>query len=239
MTNTTYTGEGVNSAKSVLGAALAELLADHVPRTALWAHTRYDRIPVEDYEQTIWVKVLERPHMFLKLFNDGNTGFLVRRLKDAAVKAMREDDRYQRAVKAAQAGYGVDDEEFYTPGMLARLLPVLIEADFDVADAMARASKGTDAAGIHIRMSDPFGGAENYHVMLIDVRRGWGKLTEGQRRLLSAYYSVSQEDTQDGRWERQQLASSMGLTEEALRKRASRALEALTAKLGGRNPWKS
>lgn len=221
-----------------LGGPLAEYLAENIPRQARRANRDYGRIPAEDYEQAMWLYALERMAMFRKLFDEGNRGFVNRRLRDAAVKAMREDSRYQRSVKALKAGYSTDDEEFYSPGLLARVLPALIAADFDVSDAMERAASGTDAAGIHIRVSDPFSGAENYQVMLIDVCIGWKRLTEGQRRLLRAYYGASQEDTQDGRWERQQLASSMGLTVEALYQRAHRALRALSEKLGGESPWK-
>lgn len=223
---------------SALGAPLAEYLAEHIPKQARRANRDYGRIPAEDYEQAMWLYALERGPVLKKLLDDGNRGFVNRRLRDAAVKTMKEDSRYQRAVKALRAGYSTDDEEFYSPGLLGKLLPALIAADFNVADAMDRASKGTDAAGIHIRVSDPFSGAENYQVMLIDVMIGWKRLTEGQRRLLRAYYGANQEDTQDGRWERQQLASSMGLTEEALRQRAHRTLRVLSEKLGGESPWK-
>lgn len=227
-----------NDVAAVLGGPLAEYLAENIPKQARRANRDYGRIPAADFEQAMWVYALERVPVFRKLLDEGNTGFVNRRLKDAAVKAVKEDSRYQRSVKAAKAGYSPDDEEFYSPGLLARVLPALIAAGFDVSDAMERAAAGTDAAGIHIRVSDPFSGAENYQVMLIDICIGWKRLTEGQRRLLRGYYGASQEDTQDGRWERQQLASSMGLTEEALRQRAHRALRALSEKLGGEDPWK-
>jgi hypothetical protein len=102
---------------------------------------------------------------------------------------------------------------------------------------MEKASGGTDAAGIHIRSSDPFGGSENYLVILIDVVAAYRRLPEGMQRLLKTYYSVSQEDTEQGRWDREGLAGSMGLTADALRQRAFRALQRLQDELGGADPW--
>jgi DNA-directed RNA polymerase specialized sigma24 family protein len=96
-----------------------------------------------------------------------------------------------------------------------------------------------DAAGIFIRSNDPFSGAENYQVMLVDIATAWERLSEGQRRLLRAYYSCNQEDTEDGRWERDGLAASMGLTGNALRVRVHRALERLQQELGGADPWRN
>lgn len=226
------------SPAAVLGGPLAEYLAENIPLQARRANRDYSPIAPADYEQAMWAYALERVPMFKRLFDQGDLGFVNRRLRDAAVKAMREDSRHQRAVKALKAGYSPGDEEFYSAALLARLLPALIAANFDVADAMSRAGAGTDAAGIHIRVSDPFSGAENYQAMLIDVTIGWKRLTEGQRRLLRAYYACDQEDTQDGRWERQRLASSMGLTADALYQRAHRALVVLSGKLGGPSPWK-
>jgi DNA-directed RNA polymerase specialized sigma24 family protein len=62
------------------------------------------------------------------------------------------------------------------------------------------------------------------------VAAGFARLPKGQR-LLESYYQVDQSESQDGRWERQQLASSMGLTEDALRHRVHRALLRLQSEL--------
>lgn len=221
-----------------LGGPLADYLTSRIPVEASRCARDYDRIPKADFEQAMWEFALHRKDALGNLLDGGKRGFLNRRLRDAGVKLIREDDRHNRAVKALEGGYSTDDEEFYSTGLLGHMLPALIAVNFDIGEAMDRAATGTDAAGIHIRSSDPFGGAENYQVMLIDISSAWRRLSEGQRRLLRAYYGADQSDTQDGRWERQQLASSMGLTEAALWQRAHRALEALAAQLGGGNPWK-
>jgi hypothetical protein len=194
-------------------------------------------VPADDFEQAMWLRVLTRPSKFQKLLDEERLGIIWAELCREASRVGREDDRYRRAVKAGAAGYSLYDIEFYTTGVLAKILPALVEADFDVSHAMEKAAGGTDAAGIHIRSSDPFGGSENYLVVLVDVAAACGRLPEGMRRLLNTYYAVSQDEGQDGRWEREKLASSMGLTADALRHRVSRALQRLQDELGGPDPW--
>lgn len=222
---------------AVLGGALEEFLADRIPKAASRAHRRYPAVPREDFEQAMWERALSKGPHLRKLHDQGRLEAIWTELCRAGDKAGKEDDRYRRAVKALRDGYSVYDIEFYSTGMLAKLLPVLIEAEFDVSQAMEKAAASTDAAGIHIRTDDPFGGAENYLVVLIDVTTAFAKLPEGMQRLLKTYYGVSQEDSQEGRWAREGLASSMGITGLALRVRVHRALGRLSGELGGADPW--
>jgi len=185
----------------------------------------------------MWARVLSNPMKFEKLFAEDRGGIIWVELRRDAAKVGREDDRYRRAVSAAEAGYSVYDVEFYSTRMLGHLLPALVEADFDASRAMETASAATDAAGVHVRVSDPFSGAENYLVVLVDVAGAYGRLPEGMQRLLKTYFSVNQEDTDEGRWARDGLASSMGITGENLRQRVHRALERLQGELGGADPW--
>lgn len=227
----------IESLAPYFGGPLAEHLANQIPVEAKWVNRGYARIPAEDFEQEMWAYALGHADNLKQLWEEGKPGFVNRRIRDAAIDLLKEDERYVRAEKAVNAGYSVDDEQFYTTGLLAKVLPALIAADLDVAEAMQKASSGTDAAGIHIRNNDPHSGAENYQAMLMDMSAAFQRLTPGQRRLLTAYYGLSQEDDSAGRWERQQLAASMGLAEDTLRKRANRALIALQRELGGPSPW--
>ena len=196
--------------ETALSAPLSEFLADQKPKLAATAHRHYRTIPAEDYEQAMWVRALSQALRFKDLSEKSHYGLICRKLNDL---------------------------EFYSTGVLAQIMPALAEAGFDVAVAMNKAAASTDAAGVHIRSSDPFGGAENYLAILTDVTTAYRRLPEGMRRLLQTYYGVSQEDTQDGRWAREGLASSMGLTADALRQRVHRALQRLQDELGGPDPW--
>jgi DNA-directed RNA polymerase specialized sigma24 family protein len=221
-----------------LGAPLTEYLEEAIPRVAASAHQRYRYIPAEDYAQSVWLAVLSKPHRFAVPWEKGEYGVIKARLWDAVKALTAEDDRFRRAQRAAEAGYTVDDIAFYSTGLLGLLLPALIESEWNLGNAMQQSGTGVDAAGVFIRSSDPFSGAENYLVMLADIKAAWERLTEGQRRLLTAYYGCYQEDTEEGRWERDGLAASMGLTGNALRVRVHRALERLQDELGGADPWR-
>jgi DNA-directed RNA polymerase specialized sigma24 family protein len=220
-----------------LGAPLREFLLDRIPKAAAKAHRRFPAVPAQDFEQAMWLRVLSSPAKFIKLWGQDRHGIIWAELCREGTRAGREDDRYRKAAKAAADGYSPYDIEFYSTGVLAQILPALVEAEFDVSAAMEKASAGADAAGVHIRSSDPFGGSENYMVVLVDVVAAYNRLPEGMRRLLKTYYGVSQEDTEQGRWDREGLASSMGLTSDALRHRVYRALQRLQDELGGSDPW--
>jgi|SRR5579859_775192 len=222
---------------AALSAPLSEFLASRIPRAAQKAHQRFPAVPVDDFEQAMWEKILRAPVKFTRLHEQEKYGAIWAELRREGTRLGQDDNRYRQATKALAEGYSVYDVEFYSTGVLAKILPALAEADFDVAEAMDRSSSSTDAAGIHIRSSDPFGGSENYLVILIDVAKAYSRLPEGMRRLLQTYYGVSQEDTEDGRWAREGLASSMGLTADALRQRVHRALQRLQDELGGPDPW--
>lgn len=223
---------------SALSGPLAEFLGEQIPKLAAKAHRLHSPIPAEDYEQAMWVKAISGVDRLRCLYGQGHYGLIITKLRDACRILTANDRRYRLAVRAAQNGYSVYDIEFYSGLMLAHLLPVLVEAEFDVGQAMDKAAAATDAAGIHIRTDDPFGGAENYLVVLVDVTTAFAKLPEGMQRLLRTYYGVNQEEGEEGRWAREGLASSMGLTGETLRKRVSRALQRLQDELGGADPWK-
>ena len=215
---------------------LGEWLADRIPKLARIAHHRFRTVPAEDFEQEMHARAYRRRAQLAKHLRDGNEAYVWRELNAAATRLGKEDDRYRRACKAAAEGYKTIDEQFYSAGMLALVLPVLVESEWDVPAAVANASQQTDAAGVHISGSEEAQG--NYQVILMDVANGFVMLNRGDQKLLEAWFGCGDEDTEQGRWDRQGLASSMGLTYEAFRKRKDRALRKLQSELGGEDPWR-
>lgn len=221
-----------------LSGPLAELLADMIPRLAAKAHKWYPGVPAEDFEQECWLRALSKPDKLKRYQSEGSEAYIWQELKRAAVRLGKEDERYRRAQKAASEGYATHDEAFYSTRLLAALLPSLIESEGNVPEAVAHAvARQRYAAGVFI--SQPFDSeaAEDYMTMLMDISQALDRIKPGERRMLWTYYGVTQEDTDEGRWERHKLASSMGITYEALRQRASRALRSLQDQLGGEDPW--
>lgn len=216
---------------------LDEHLAEAIPKAARNRHRRFPHVPYEDFEQELVLRVLAKQAKFALWHEEGKIGTIWLELLNAGTALGYQDDRNRRAAKAAAAGYSPDDEEFYSTGMLRHLLPVLIEAEFDPANAVERATQGTDAAGVRIHGSSPENAAETYMVVLIDVVTAFRKLSPYQRNLLMSYYALDQSDTESGRWERESKASSMGMTFKAYQRKVDRAVDELADKLGGKNPW--
>src|SRR5215469_175031 len=220
-----------------ISGPLGEWLADRVPKLAALSHRRFPQVPAEDFEQEIWARAYHRKAKHAKWLREDNDGLIWKDLKAAGTRLGHEDARYRRAVKAARDGYRSIDEAFYSTGLLAQLLPALIAAGFDVPLAVANASHQTDAAGVHIRAEDPeYQG--NYQVILMDVCNAYKRLNEHNRNFLKVYYGAPEEDTDEGRWERHKIASSMGMTYDAFRQKAHRALRKLQRELGGEDPWR-
>jgi hypothetical protein len=216
---------------------LGEWLADRIPKLASMAHRRFPRVPAEDFEQEMWAKAYANRLKHAKWLREEHDGFIIRDLKAATVKLGNEDDRYRRAVKASREGYRIIDEQFYSTGLLAKTLAVLIRAEFDVSAAVAAASHTTDSAGVHVTHEDPeaFG---TYQAVLMDVCAAYNKLKRGDQHFLKLYYEIPEEDTEEYRWERRRLASSQGMTYEAFKQRAYDARRRLQRELGGEDPWR-
>lgn len=221
---------------AILGAPLAEFLGDMVKRAAKAGNRRFPLVSADDFEQAMWERILAAPDKYRQLWTDEREGAIWAELKRAATRLGSEDDRYRRTQKALTEGYKPDDEQFYSTSVLSQLMPALIEAEFDPAQAVEKAAQQTDAAGIHIHNDDPEASG-NYMVILIDVAGAYRELSKGDQKLLRLYYGCNQDDTSEGRWQRTQLANSMGITLSALQGRVYRAVGKLQLLLGGKDPW--
>jgi hypothetical protein len=208
---------------------LSEFLAGEIPRVAARVHRTHPLVPAEDLEQALWLHAIAHAEKLQGLMGEGQDGAVWGELKRAGGKVVKEDDRYRRACKAAAAGYDVDDEHFYSLGMLRNLLVVYYETGLDTPPQ----------SGLSVTGRKGNGTAEDYYVIMIDIDRGLGKLNTYQRGLIERWFGLPQGDDEEGRWVRQAEASTMGLTLEAFRKRVDRALRALQRKLGGTSPWRS
>lgn len=208
-----------------LSPPLAEFLASAIPYEAEFVHRRYTFLPAEDIEQEMWAGALEKRDTLEKLLEEGQEYFVRQRLRGAAWKAVRDDNRYRRTVKALASGYRPEDEQFYTPGLLRQLVPLYL--DNGVTE---RPPQGHEMAG---RVSGG-GGTGDYMAMMLDVAWAFSEIPEYHRRILERYYVYPQGSRG---WKHAEIASALGINPETLRHRRDRAIRALRSKLGGRNPW--
>lgn len=214
-------------------APASELLAAIIPRLAARLNRRYPGVPAADMEQQLWMSALERAPRIRELAAEGGDA-AERKIRDILYRGGRalgrEDERYRRAKKAAAAGYSPEDEQFYSQGLLRILLPLYVDNGVTDAPPKGRSQDGGRT---------PSDGSERlgYLTMMIDIDEALKRLRAHQRNLLLRYFALPQGDTGDELFTRQQMASSMGMTYDALRQRVTRALGSLQQELGGPSPW--
>lgn len=219
---------------------VGELLTEMIPRAAKVAKRRFPFVEAEDFESEMWAAVLAKPAHFKRIHveEDNAEGIIWTELRRVATKLGSDDDRDRRARKAKAAGYSTADEAFYNRGMLSHIIPVLIEAEWQPGNAVERATRETDAAGVRIHHQSEENATENYLAILIDVDAAFRRLKPELQRVLTDWFAFGgDEDDSDAKWDRQRKASSMGLTYNAFELRKRRALDLLERELGGRNPW--
>jgi DNA-directed RNA polymerase specialized sigma24 family protein len=210
-----------------LSGPLSEFLAQAIPQEAGSVHKSYTLVPTEDLEQQMWMAVLERRDDFERLIEQGAYGVARHRLKEGAWRLVWDDDRYRRAVKAASEGYERHDEQFYTVGVLKKLIPMWLDNGLT-----ERPPKGRELrVGKVASASD-----SDYKAMMLDLDRALAAVKPYHSKILMRYYVYPQGS---GGWKHSEIASDLGIPSEALRKRIYRALRAVVKQLGGKNPWPS
>ena len=127
-----------------------------------------------------------------------------------------------RAEKARILGYHIDDEVFYTPKVIAVLLPTAL----DLEDALAPTFDPT------VEHTGSGGGGHygDLATSLIDVRSAWANTAfrGSEMQLIKARY------VDDLEWDH--IAASYGMTLEAVQLEVIRGLRRLMNTLGGKNP---
>jgi hypothetical protein len=207
-----------------LSAPLTEFLVQAIPQEAGSVHKSYKLVPAEDIGQEMWAAVLMRRDTFERLADQGAWGVIRRRLKEGGWKLVKEDDRYRRAVKAASAGYSKHDEQFYTIGILKKLIPMWLDNGVTERPPQGR-EQGKVSGG---------GSGSDFMAMMLDIDEAMAKVRGYHRSILKRYYSYPQGS---GGWTHLQIAGALGIGPDALRQRVYRALRAVQRQLGGRNPW--
>jgi hypothetical protein len=221
----------------LVGGPLGELLADRIPKAAQEGHRRYPLVAADDFEQAMYERILRNPPKYRRLMEEGREGVIWTELRRQATRTGSEDDRYRRTQKALASGYRVDDEQFYARKMLRAILPEMISSQWDAGQAMERALSGAAGSAVKVQVSSSEDAYERYLVTVIEIATAYHALSPYHQNLLSVYYDLNQEDTDSGRWERNSVASSMGLTLKALQRKVDRAMDALQEGLGGESPW--
>lgn len=211
---------------SGLSPALSEHLAAVIPSLAADICRGCRLVPKADIEQGMWQAALERSEQLAELLAEGKAWAIRRKLQQAATRQIREEERYLRAKRALRLGYSPDDEAFYSLGLLSQLIPLYLDGG-----VAAEPPRGRELTR-EVSSSSESG---NYLALMLDVDHAMGVISAHHRRILERYYSYPQGS---GGWTHNEIASALGITPEACRKRVSRAKRAMQRELGGESPWK-
>lgn len=156
---------------------------------------------------------LRHPVLVDTLLKEGKVNELERHVMDYLTGVAR-------AEKAKTCGYHPDDESFYTPGVIAQLLPMTL----DVAGAVLTAAPpDRDEGG---RTNNPHKQSD-FISMLADVARAWA--TTPLNRTESRVIEMRFLDDMDY----DHIAASLQMEKEDVEKAAARGLRRLCDRLGG------
>ncbi len=138
-------------------------------------HAKYPLTSRDDLYQEAWTWLLRHTQTVTTALEDGKVGR--RRLNHLVTQHLVA---VARADKATQLGYDLDDEAFYTPGVVEELLPLVFSAEALLKPA---AEAGSRPSG------DPASGG-TWLVTVLDVRRAWvgAALTAKQVAALEGVY---------------------------------------------------
>jgi len=138
----------------------------------------------------------------------------------------RAAERYCRKEKATKSGYQLGDEAYYQTAMLGQLLPFVIASVVD----------GTvlEQAQEMIRDGQPKGSSSpaeggNLLAMLLDIKKGYEKLSEEDRRILALRYHENLTLVQIG--------EVLECHHSTADRRCNHALRELNKELGGPSPY--
>lgn len=168
-------------------------------------------VPFEDLYQEGWVWRLSHPVTVQALVDEGG------RALDQRIRGYLTE--FWRREKAAVSGYSVDDEAFYTPETVAKLLPLTL--DIEAALISARDS---DSDGGRVR--NPHGQGD-FLTSLIDVSTAWTrtKFRGSEARLIEMHFC-------DG-MEYEHIAGSTAMSVDDVKKRIAVGLRRMVNHLGG------
>ena len=131
----------------------------------------------------------------------------------------RQADKYCRRAKAQAVGYHLEDEAYYSPTILAEILPFVW---YEVAETRNGSKPRVSGGG------NPAEGG-TFVVQLIDVRKALTKLEPNDRMILHMKFY---EDLTF-----QELAHNLEISDTTAHRKVNGALRRLSRELGGQSPF--
>ena len=200
---------------------------DIAPSVAYAVHRQFKQwVEREDVKQECMQWAMQRVDYINSQLSEPDTETRRHNEQKIAWQMSRAAERYCRKEKSVKSGYQLGDEAFYQTAILGQLLPFVIASVLD----------GTvlEQAQEMIRDGQPKGSSSpaeggNLLAMLLDIKRGYLKLSEEHQRILVLRYHEN--------LTLEQVGSILECHFTTADRRCSRALQALNKELGGPSPY--
>jgi DNA-directed RNA polymerase specialized sigma subunit len=179
---------------------------------------RYYMVDKDDIRQEIWLWFLthdKKVSEWEALDKKEQTKLVNRSIRNAALKFCEKE-------KARIIGYDVSDLFYYDRNLVEIFLPSILTKDYKIPE-------GLKTSGDNSRSTKDPAFGNDWIAMRADISRGYDLLTEKHQEILRLRFLDESRTLR-------QLGDSLGITEEATRKRIDRAIKSLINKIGGTRP---
>jgi RNA polymerase sigma factor (sigma-70 family) len=180
---------------------------------------KYHMVDKQDIVQEIWLWFVTHDRKLSEwetLDKKEETKLVSRSIRNAALKFCEKE-------KARIIGYDVSDLFYYDRNLVEIFLPSILTQDYKIPEGLKSNGENTRST------KDPAFG-NDWLAMRADISRGYDLLTEKHQEILRLRFLDESRTLK-------QLGDSLGITEEATRKRVDRAIKSLINKIGGKRPW--
>lgn len=194
----------------------APTLEDMVERVATQVKRAFPQVDRNDIRQEVWIWALENADKVEAWLEEGG-----KRAHGSLYTALRRaGTAYATREKAAIVGYDPDDLHYYSLAQLRELLPLCMDREawyLTGVDDENRTKSTVDPALGNTRLA-----------MICDVRASLEAGSPGDKHLLWTVFGLAKDEAT--------YAEELGITEDALLHRVTRALQRVQKRLGGPNP---
>ena len=179
-----------------------------------------DYTTAADISQEMWAWMLESPKRWRFIFESADEDDRKRQEYFLRRNLTRFGERHCRMEKAKVSGYRHTDEYFYTEGLIV----ALIEAKHNGVDTLG------EPTGEKSRTKRTLSEGGEVDAMKADLEQALRALDPDEQRLMDLLYGE--------KMAAREVGEHLGVTRQAVEKRASKILDRMIVTLGGHSPWR-
>lgn len=177
---------------------------------------KFTMVEHEDLKQELWLWFATHPNKVLEwsmLDQKDYDKLIAKSLRNAALK-------YCMKEKANKAGYKVSDNYFYDSVLVEMFLPNIINENYEMPEAITDLNTSFG--------KNDLSEGNNWIAIRADISKAYQSISERYQNVLRLKYSENGNPT---------FSRTLGISDDAARKRVERAINALIRKIGGWKPY--